>query len=476
MRTSTLAAMITAMMVSPAAVKAQDAVLIERGKAKSQIVVADQPSRVAMDAAMLVQATLRKMSGAELQIVRESTAQIPPAAGQAWIAIGDTRLARSHGIDPTLLKPEEIRVVVTASSVVLVGNEAPNAPVGNTTQQGTYYAAVEFLERLGVRWLWPGESGEVIPRRVTVEQSALDYAFAPKLFQRHLRFAVRDQAAAEFKYGVRMDEAGLRPGDWPDKMRLGHSRPVSAGHGFGDWYERYFKEHPEYFAVGEDGKSYGWMNNPNRSKQCLSNRGTLEQVISSAKAEYSASRYPAATCFSLSPNDNQAGHCMCGNCRTMDALDGPKETWNFYSADGQGARAVRLVQHVSLTDRHVKFWNAVAERLEPECPGLLFGAYAYGVYRRPPLHVAARPSILIGYVGGSYTNDALRRDCLAQWDAWAQKADKLMFRPNLMKEGYGFPLLWPARMAEDIRHFADRKLVAADIPNIHGHWATQGLN
>src|SRR3989304_4141566 len=65
MRTSTLTVMIAAVMVGQVSANGQDVVLIERGEAKAQIVVADEPSRVAMDAATLVQTTLRKMAGPE---------------------------------------------------------------------------------------------------------------------------------------------------------------------------------------------------------------------------------------------------------------------------------------------------------------------------------------------------------------------------------------------------------------------------
>lgn len=162
------------------------------------------------------------------------------------------------------------------------------------------------------------------------------------------------------------------------------------------------------------------------------------------------------------------------NCRKLDALDGPEETWNFNT--GEGGRTRTPVRYVSLTDRYLTFWNRIAERMEAEAPGLLFGGIAYGVYRHPPLHTQAHRNLVIGYVGGDYTNDAVRRSALKDWDGWAARVSRLMFRPNLMKEGFGFPLIWPLRMGEDIRHFAHAGMVVADIANIHGHWATQGLN
>ncbi|MFB3826628.1 MAG: DUF4838 domain-containing protein [Bryobacteraceae bacterium] len=452
---------------------AQGATLVRNGKATSVIVVPDREAAVAREAARLLQGTLLKMTGAKIPIEPEGRAGTPAPAGRVWISAGDTRFARSKGIAPEALRPEEIRVVAAPGYVIVAGNDSPADDMGREPQQGSYFAAVELLERLGVRWLWPGKSGEVVPRRATVSVAPFEYAFFPRVTQRRLRFGP-DRGAGQARYGIKLADAGLDWGEWPRHMRLGYSRRIGAGHAFGDWYEKYFKEHPEYFAVGEDGKSFGWLSNVQRSKLCVSNPGVLEQVVKLARDYYSRSRIPQATCFSVSPTDSQAGHCMCPNCRKMDALDGPKEEWNFNT--GEGGRNRSVVRHVSLTDRYLTFWNRVAERLEKECPHLLLSGIAYGVYRHPPLHTRAHKNLVITYVGGDYTNDALRRSCLKEWDEWAVRADRMMFRPNLMREGRGFPLIWPVRMAEDLRHFCGKGMISVDIANIHGHWATQGLN
>jgi predicted esterase YcpF (UPF0227 family) len=459
------------------AVRADGLSLVQGGRANSQIVVAEVPSKPAQAAAALLQTTIRKMTGADLPIVKESAAEAAPAAQRTWISIGHTRFARSKGPSPAALKPEEIRVVVEPSWVILLGNEASNDPEGSSTQWGTYYAVVEFLERLGVRWLWPGEIGEVIPRSAELVVPCYSYCYVPKLFQRHLRFQPPAQSAqlGEFLYQASIEKDGLGAGDWPEKMRLGHSRPIRATHSFGEWYERYFKAHPEYFATDEDGKSHGGNRNTQRLKQCLSNPGVQGQVVDLAVAYHEHCRLPQLAMYSLSPNDGQ-GHCLCPNCRAQDVPGAPPVEWNWDWQDAAGNWHRKIVKHVSLSDRHVNFWNQIAQRAEKQRPGLLFGAYAYGVYRDPPLRTDVHPNVVIGYVGMSYENEAVRRAGLEQWDGWARRTSAMFFRPNCMKEGNGFPLVYARRLAQDIRHFADHKMVAADIANIGGHYATQGLN
>jgi len=459
---------------SAVAVESRGATLTRNGKATSIIVVPDKAPRVCQEAAELLQKTVAKISGAIIPIQPEGRASAPASTQMVWVSVGNTRFARSKGVKPDAMKPEEIRLLVADSYVIAAGNEGPAGDTGRETQRGPYFASVELLERLGVRWLWPGESGEVLPKTATVTIAPLSYTFVPPLIQRYLRFGPAGKGGGEFRYGVKIPQAGLDWGDWPQHMRLGGSRKISAGHNFGDWYDKYFKEHPEYFAVGEDGKSFGWLNETSRSKLCVSNPAVLDRVVEEAEAYYEHCANPLAAAFSLSPTDNQAGHCMCQNCRKLDALDGPKVTWNFNT--GENGRTRTPVHHVSLTDRYVTFWNRVAERLEQKCPHLLFGSIAYGVYRHPPLHVAAHRNVVMAYVGGDYTNDAMRSAFRKDWDAWAAKTSKMLYRPNLMREGYGFPLIWPTRMAEDLQHLARTGMIGVDIPNIHGHWATQGLN
>jgi len=457
------------LLISPAL--SRPATLVRDGKPSSVIVVPDGYKPVAQQAAELLQSTLAKMTGATIPIEPEARAGPSASIRRVWVSVGDTRFARSKGLRFEALGPEEIRLTVAPEYVIVAGNDGPAGCAAHEIQRGTYFAAVELLERLGVRWLWPGKGGEVIPARRTVSLGPLRYAYTPPLIQRHLRFTAKD---GEFKYGVRLKDAGLEPGDWPEKMRLGYSRRINIGHNFGDWYEKYFKIHPEYFATGEDGKSFGWLNNVQRSKLCVSNPAVLEQVVKEALEFYHGCANPKLASFSLSPTDNQAGHCMCANCRKWDAMDGPRESWNFCT--GEGGKTCTTVHHVSLTDRYLTFWNRVAERLEQQAPGLLLGAIAYGVYRHPPVHVRAHRNLVIAYVGMDYTNEAIRRTALIQWDGWAARVGRMMFRPNCMREGYGFPLLWPVRMAQDLKHFVRTGLIGVDIANIHQHWATQGLN
>ncbi len=448
---------------------ASAAQLTRDAKPAAVLVVPDAAAQ-AREAAERIQSVVAEMSGAKLAIITESTSA---PAGLVPVYVGATRFAAAHGIRVADLKPEEIVLRATDRDVIVLGNEGPAGPRKADVQEGTLFAAIELLERLGVRWLWPDPSGHVIPKTPNVVLANLEYRHAPKVIDRGMRLQVG--MASSFpnviaKYDRTPHQYPLN--DWPLFARLGSSRDIRAGHSNGDWYGRFFKTHPEYFARGPDG-GFSWLHIPDRAKLCVSNAGVLEQTVADALAVYRAADNPRSTTFSISPNDGH-GFCLCPNCRAMDNPAGRKESWNVYN---NKTHKTELVTHVSLSDRYCKFWNQVAERLEKEAPGLTLGTIAYSVYRAKPIDVKQlHPSIAVGYVGGGYTNARQREQFLHDWTEWSGICRQMFWRPNLMKEGEGFPLVWATRMGADLKFLISTGCIAVDMPNVHHHWGTQGLN
>ncbi len=72
---------------------------------------------------------------------------------------------------------EEIRIVTQGKTLLLAGK----------TPSAALYATYTFLDEvLGVRWFWPGESGEYIPRTVNASLANLNIAQVPDLKSRSL--------------------------------------------------------------------------------------------------------------------------------------------------------------------------------------------------------------------------------------------------------------------------------------------------
>ena len=99
------------------------------------------------------------------------------------------------------------------------------------------------------------------------------------------------------------------------------------------------------------------------------------------------------------------------------------------------------------------------------------------VYRAKPIAVKKlHPSLAIGYVGGGYSNAHQRTVLHQDWKDWSSICSQMFWRPNFMKEGEGFPLVWATRMGEDLKNMIATGMIAVDMPNVHHHWGTQGLN
>ncbi len=136
--------------------------------------------------------------------------------------------------------------------------------------------------------------------------------------------------------------------------------------------------------------------------------------------------------------------------------------------------------HVSLTDRYVHFYNALADLLAQELPGKLVGGHAYATWKNPPIRERQlRPNLLVAYVGFNdiYVSDAHRQRDLDQWRDWATLTRQLFYRPNFLNAGHGMPLVFVHKLAADLRYRAGGgKLMGADFDSLLHHWSTQGLN
>jgi hypothetical protein len=447
-----------------------DVTLVRDGKPAAVIVIADKPTAAARQGARDLQDWLRKASGATLPIRREG--QLDDAHDGALVLVGASKRTAALGFRPAEFDLEEIRIETHPGALVLIGDD--ERPDG-VTLSGTLWAVNVFAEQhLGVRFLWPGELGEVLPPHKTVEIGAIKVGYVPSLRQRGIRnlgYSNRIQRGLD---SLGWDEAAFRAHHaqaepWFRFHRIGGSFRGRYGHAFGNYWERFHEKHPDWFALQPDGtRDNSRAEDGRRARLCVSNRGLIEQVARDAIAIMR--RRPTADCVSISPNDGgRATFCLCENCEASDAPEGPMiEIWG---PDGR-------IRHVSLTDRFVRFYSAVAETVVREFPDRYLGAYAYSAYLQPPVHAELHPNVLIGFVPTppTYLNDAVRDNTRAGWLAWSKTAQQLFLRPNVLMASMGFPEIYVHKLADDIRHFSEHKMLLTDFDCCYQHWATDGLN
>lgn len=431
----------------------------------AHILTSAAPTRAAAQAATELSDYLGRMTGTTVPIIRGGGAT--PAAGTA-ILVGDSDRARALGFSSEDLAPEQIRVKTGDGWVLVMG--ADRGPTGRELN-GTLWAAYELLERLGVRWLWPGPLGEVVPHAPDLTIPPLDVDFTPPIIQRHIRnirYNERVQRGLDSLGFTREQfEALYEDGPaWFTRQRLGTQGRFSYGHAFGHWWDTYSRDHPDWFALQPDGtRNQG--NIGNRSRLCVSNPEVIARAAEEACERLAAD--PDLFCASISPNDGgRATFCLCDNCRAWDPPEAELvRVWHPTDRD---------FMVPSLTDRYVRFYSEVAKIVAERFPDRYLGAYAYSAYRLPPVREKLHPNVFIGFVGLGYLNEEARQRDLATWDAWTQAAERFFLRPNLLMGGMGYPALYPRRLVADLKHCFDTGMRVTDFDCCYQHWALQGLN
>jgi hypothetical protein len=454
--------------------------LVEKGQPRAVIILPEKPSAVVEGAARVLREHVRQMSGAELPVRTEDRITGSATADQAWVLVGEGTLTEKLGLTTKGLGSGGIVLHAKGHVLALFGTDArtPADP------QGTRYAVTTFLEdRLGVRYLWPGELGKVVPRRETIAVEDFQHRFSPALAQRRVRsmaYHDRVQVGLDNLGFTKADYERLRAEaertrsespDWFGWERLGGTLNMSGGHAFGHLWAKYGKDHPDWFALQPDG-TRDQSRNPERARLCKSNPDLIAAIAREKIEELT--RNPSLLGAALGPNDGgRNSFCSCPKCEALDSAKGRKvQLWDFTKG------TQREFEHVSLTDRMVYFWNGIAEQVAKVHPDKLLVVDAYSVYAAPPVERKLHPNLVVRFAPLGYHDDDYRREGLRDWDGWSKAARRIYFRPNLMllSRREGLPLLYTRKFGEDFRYLAGHSMMGTDFDSCCHNWATQGLN
>jgi len=449
-------------------------ILVEKGVSLAPVVVFEGAPPMTRRAADELAQYIEKTSGAKPAVIEGEPKPVPKRA--IWVGRQPVLKKLFPKIEFDFKRPEEILIAANEDHLVIAGRDrwdpdrlvvkGRNATInGKQSEYGTANAVYTFLEDyLGVRWLWPGE--EDIDRQATIAFAPFEYRYHPQIRQR----------AGLFRLSALGDGRGVSH-EWTRFQRLQlDSLPVQAGHAFGDWWDKYHKEHPDYFALQPDGTRSGFPG-PGKAKICQANPAVWEQWLANV-AERLKTR-PDETCFSASPNDSwNRGHCICEKCRAWDNPDGAPV---MLSWEGLGQ------EYVSLSDRQVTFANTLARLLKKRFPDrkLYVGMHAYGdAYLRAPLKAVPDDNVFISVVACFFLRkgDKARlnrmppdahRKCFSDW---AKVTDNLIWRPNAGNSAgwhVGLPDIAIAETMKDFRFVAENHCIGLFFDTVWEHWATQ---
>ncbi len=348
---------------------ADDLYLVRAGKPAAQIVLGQDASAQARQAATELQTYLQRMSGADIPVVEK-----PVPGPAAHILIGQAA-AKEFGAALGLKIPSGLTanfddegyvVATTGETLVLAGNETE-------PYQGTYYAVSDLLESLGCRWYFPGDFGEVVPQLPTVRVAPVRKTVRPELrvrdtwYSGHL--AQTPTQAADFPLWKRRNRM-TNPILWtncndPEAKFL--QNPVDDSTYRLLPKEKYWTTHPEYYALKTGGGR-------NERFLCPSSPGALQAATDTVLEDFRA--HPDHHTFAFSPPDEPV-LCHCPDC--VRAMHGG------FNDEGNG----------TVSDAYFGFVFKLADAIAQRAPGHWITTMAYYNRCRPPEGVDGRRSNLL---------------------------------------------------------------------------------
>lgn len=381
--------------------------LVRDSQAQAEIVISAKPPRMTKLAAEELQAYIVKITGAKLPISTEPSKDVP-----VQIYVGKSDFTDRLKVNDEGLKHGAFRIVSGKDHLVLLGHDSDFAlPKFHLTtaghlpeflktwdkatgehwgfangnlykeysgilkawardERGSLNAVYEFLRMQGVRWYLPGDLGEVVPKKTTLEVPEINKTVRPDFL---LRFPY--QYARMFGHqGCTRDEAL-----W--QLRLGFSQAadvigdfgMSLSHGMNPIYER--KEvreaHPEYYLLSNGIRDRLIVG---ECRPCLSSKGLFEQNVKYVRTMFDLLDVPMV---SLMPQDGYGILCQCELCKGKDTL----------ARGGEG----------HLSDYVWDYVNRVALEVNKTHPNKKVCCYAYGAYLMPPTKIdRLSPNVIVG--------------------------------------------------------------------------------
>ncbi len=289
--------------------------LVKDGQPASTIVIPKNADEWTNRSAEWLQSYVQQSTGAKLPILSDDK----ELAG-TLISVGKTALAEKAAIDLSDLKWDGGKLIARGNVLFLIGRDSTRTIKSSPLHgaRGTARAVLTFLEdACGIRWFLPTPEGELIPTKTDISVAAdLSKTVIPA-------FAYADGRAA---YSPGFLKTG---GDTPASIINNFRNSISVLAG-GCYYEavpadKYFKEHPEYFAL-INGKRTGDINH-----LCSSNPEVRQLLLRWIQEKFDAG-YDLVT---LGQEDGYL-RCECPECEKLDQFrwkpDGQR--WDVFQKGG----------------------------------------------------------------------------------------------------------------------------------------------
>ncbi len=318
-------------------------------------------------------------------------------------------------------EPDE---TLTDEGYILAAEAAGKFSIRGGGPAGAVYGVYEFLRRYaGCRFSGYAPDGELVPRieRLAISMGAV--RMRPELWYRGLQFSTLPEdlewilkrvdwmakngmnyVLIHLRPELPLDDAATFDPETGRVVPRGESRFTNAWfrrrllpeiakrglkvdmnhHNLFYWLppEKYFADHPEWFAQGADGRR---SRVPAQLCLCTSNRSAVAELIKNV-LQYLREN-PETRIVGVIPEDG-IGMCQCAQCRELDAS--PDDAAKPF-------RTHRLpeAENCSKSRRYALLLNEVAQAVGREFPRVKVGGAAYVDLQWPPRDVQLEPNIVI---------------------------------------------------------------------------------
>ena len=278
-------------------------VLVKNGKPAASVVILGKALKskrgIEYEAAKELREYVKMATGATLPIVSDAA-----NVSGTLILLGESRLTKEKNINAADLPPEGFRITTFKGGLAIVGS----VPAVGALQDrgGLLWGVYDVLERyLGIRWYYPGKDGQVIPQKKDLVIPPVHYTDHPVRIMR------------------------IITGTMPRQYRTGNSSSIGMSCHTPISFNVHFKDAPECFELGVDGKR-------NPSMPCYGNPKTVDLMIQDLDNFYTKGEKspwimwdgtslwgpPSDKAYYISPPDKGV-NCHCKYCSKLIDTNAP---------------------------------------------------------------------------------------------------------------------------------------------------------
>ena len=457
-----------------------EAFIVKNGKPFSEIIIAEKPARMTKLAASELQAYLEKITGARLAVTNAPDKNIPVkiyvgkskytddlklstdglahgafrmVSGENWLSLlgpdgefvplepypHDKADVASAKKDWDALNPGDYYAYPYSG---LHGSYHPDLDVWSLDDAGTMNAVCDFLRGLGVRWYFPGELGEIVPKLKDIALTAVDKTVKPDFPMRQFGYWRSDNE--NFLWNLRL---GVHNGH----EMIGLTQNC---HGSKWIYMRdeAKKAHPDWYALwgGQRATNHSYSGAP-----CLSSDGLFNQQLKFARFMFDVRKEPM---LSLDVCDGY-GSAMCG-CELCKGKDTVERGWPG-----------------NMSDYVWSYVNRAAVELYKTHPKHKVSGLSYSAYTLPPEKIdklSPNVALMFCQTRGTFNDRAHRDKVVKLRQDWLEKLTlKEMYIYEYYLQNcprYGradIPVYFSRLIAEDLRSL--KGIAQGDMIEVYRH-------